>query len=311
MIDDGSRSVLTDRYGKFALHNVPTAGVRVFVHAEGFEDLDATLQTKDSNHVSLVSATTIRGVIRDAAGNSLLGRIEAGFELDGIWRVERANVERDGLFALRTIPVGLPVRLVASASGHEIATQFLDVDADRGEQFQFNLATSSTVTVLPFDVGYGRPIDTATVLALAPDELVAGVEHPEEITLDGLDANTTNSAIASAPGLRYTAFYIAPNVGVVHVDLQPAHERHLHVVDDSGRDIADALVVWCARSGDSNRFLSVVSVVRASDGYELPDFGPDGGGLMAQLVVFASGQTVVVVDDPTRDDTVVTVSSDD
>jgi hypothetical protein len=310
LVDDGSRSVITDHNGKFVLRNVPTTGVRVFIQAEGFEDVDATLQGRDTNRISLDIATTIRGTIRAASGETLVGRIEAGFELDGIWRVERANVDRSGEFALRTVPLDVPVRLVASSGGHLIGATFIDAGADRSAPFDFALNASNTVTVFPFDLGYGRPIDTATVLATAPDELVAGVELVESITLDGLDSSATNHAITWAPGLRYTAFDVAPNVGVVYVDMQPAHERHVHVVDDLGNDLADALVVWSARPSDSTRFLSVVPAVRAADGYELPDYGLDGSGLIAQITVVALGQTVIVVDDPTRDDTVVTVSSD-
>jgi hypothetical protein len=310
MIDDGSRTVFTDRFGKFAMHNVPTTGISVFVHAEGFEDADATLQVKDSNRITLVTSTTIRGVIRDAEGVPILGRIEADYELDGAWRVARANVDRDGLFTLRTVPLDVPVRLVAGSNGHESAALFLDAGADRNQQLTFDLAASDTVTVYPYDTGYGRPIDTASLLALAEEELVAGVEHHDSMTLDGLDASTTNHAIAWTAGLRVTPFDVDPNVGVVHVDLAPARERHLHVLDDRGRDISSALVMWGARPRDSTRFLALVPVVRTGEGYELPDFGLDGGGMNAEIVVVANGQTLVVVDDPMRDETTVTIGSD-
>jgi hypothetical protein len=311
MVDDGSRSVITDHNGKFVLHNAPLSGVAVVVHAEGFEELATTLQMKDTNRISLATSTKIRGVIRDAAGETLLGRIEAGFELDGTWRVARANVERDGEFELRAIPFGVPVLLVASSDDHQSATTFLEAAADRDGSFDFTLASSDRVKILPYDVAYGRPIGTATVLALSPSELVAGVEQSDEsITLDGLDASATNHAITWAPGLRYTAFDVFPNVGVIHVDLQPARARHLRVRDDLGNELADALVVWGARPRDSNRFLALVPAVRDDDGFTLPDFGLDGVGLTAQIIVVANGETVVLVDDPMRDETVVAVSAD-
>jgi hypothetical protein len=308
MLDDGARVVFTDHYGKFVLHNAPTAGISVFVRAEGFEDLDATLQGNGSNRISLVAATAISGVIRDAAGDPILGRIEAGFELDGAWRVERASVDRDGLFSLKTIPLGVAVRLVASSSGHETASTFLDVGADRSQKVYFDLASSGTVTVYPYDTGLGRPLDTAAVFALAPDELVAGVEHAENLTLDGLDPNLTNHAISWAPGLRITSFDVAPNVDVLHVDLDTARERHLQVLDDRGRDLSGALVLWGARPRDSTRFLALVPAVRTDDGFELPDFGLDGGNLNAEIVIVANGQTVIVVDDPLRDETTVSIA---
>ena len=309
MLDDGSRVVFTDHYGKFVLHNVPSTGASVFVRAEGFEDLDATVQGSGSNRITLVPATAISGVIRDAGGDPILGRIEAGFELDGTWRVERANVDRDGLFSLKTIPLGVAVRLVASSSGHETASTFLDVGADRSQKIYFDLASSASVTVDPYDTGLGRPLATASVLALAPDELVAGIEHSENLTLDGLDPSLTNHAISWAPGLRVTSFDVAPNVGEVHVDLDTARERHLQVLDDRGRDVAGALVLWGARPRDSTRFLALLPVVRTDEGFELPDFGLDGGNLNAEIVIVANGQTVIVVDDPVRDETTVSIAS--
>lgn len=309
LIDDGSRVVFTDHYGKFVLHNVPAAGTSVFVHAEGFEDLDATVESSSSNKISLVTATAISGVIRDADGDPILGRIEAGFELDGAWRVERVSVDRDGRFSLKTIPLSVAVRLVASSNDHETASTFLDVGADRGPQVTFDLAASTTVTVYPFDTGFGRPIDTAAVLALAPEELVAGVEHPDNLTLDGLDPSQTNHAVTWAPGLQVTSFDVAPNVDVINVDLATARERHLHVLDDRGRDIANALVLWGARPRDSTRFVAYVPAVRTDEGFELPDFGLDGGDLNAQIIIVANGQSVTVVDDPMRDETTVSITS--
>lgn len=309
LVDDGSRIVFTDHYGKFVLHNIPADGATVFVHAEGFEDLDATVLGDNSNRITLVTATAISGVIRDAGGNPLLGRIEAGFELDGSWRVERANVDRDGRFSLKSIPLAVAVRVVASSNDHETASTFLDVGADRSSQITFDLLARDTVTVYPFDTGFGRPIDTAGVLALAPEELVAGVEHPDNLTLDGLDPNQTNHAITWAPGLQVTPFDVAPNVDVIHVDLATARERHVLVLDDRGRDLSDALVLWAARPRDSTRYLAFIPAVRTDEGFELPDFGLDGSGLNAEIVVVANGQTLTVVDDPMRDETTVTITS--
>jgi len=55
------------------------------------------------------------------------------------------------------------------------------------------------------------------------------------------------------------------------------------------------------------RVLAVVPAIGLSDHIQLPDFGLDGGGLDAQIVVTSKGTTVVVGDDPTKDEIVVVV----
>jgi hypothetical protein len=306
-----ARIVHTDPAGGFKLDHVSVDDARATIRANDFELTDVALSTSDFNELTLPRSIAIRGVIRDQFGAPMAGRIEAGFEAaSGVWHVEHVDVDVEGKFALRTIPLDVPVRLVASTRGYQIATHFLDADASRSDKFYLDLPADRSVTVYPFDTGLGRPVNDAEVLAYGDQELLAGVEGSAGFTLNGLGSDFDTSAIACSVGLRFTVFTFPPNATDVHVDLQPARERHVRVIDATGNVVDDALILWSAKLTEDPRVLAVVPAIGVDDHVLLPDFGLDGGGLAAQIVVSAGGTTTVVDDDPTQDEMVVVVGSD-
>jgi hypothetical protein len=306
-----ARSVHTDPTGNFKLDHVSVDDARATIRANDFELTDVALSTSDFNSLTLPRSIAIRGVIRDQFGSPMAGRIEAGFEAaSGAWHVEHVDVDVEGKFSLRTIPLDVPVRLVASSRGFQIATQFLDADASRVDKIYLDLPADRSVTVYPFDTGLGRPVNDAEVLAYGDRELLAAVEGSAGFSLNGLGSDFDTSAIACSTGLRFTVFTFPPNATDVHVDLQPARERHVRVVDATGNVLDDALILWSAKLTEDPRVLAVVPAIGVDDHVLLPDFGLDGGGLAAQIVVNVGGTTTVVDDDPTQDDMVVVVGSD-
>src|SRR6185436_13010998 len=112
IVSNGLRTVFTDPFGKFSLSHVHASEILAGVRAEGFEDVDVNLSGDDENDITLERAAPFRGVIRDSDGSAIGGRVEAGFELNGVWHVERASADRDGAFVLRTLPNDIGVRIV-------------------------------------------------------------------------------------------------------------------------------------------------------------------------------------------------------
>ncbi len=306
-----ARTIHTDSNGNFKLEHVSATDGRATIRANDFVLTDVDLSTLEFNAITLSRSIPIRGVIRDHVGTPMAGRIEAGFEVNGVWHVERTNVDVEGKFSLRTIPSGVAIRLVASSRGYQIATRFLDPDASRADKFYLDLPTDRSVTVYPYDVAFGRPVSDAAVLAYGLQELLPGVEETVGFSLSGLDSDNDTAAIVCSAGLRFTTFSFTPNATEVHVEMQPARDRRVRVVDPSGNAVSDALVVWSARMNEDPRVLAVVPAIGLSDHIQLPDFGLDGGGLDAQIVVTSKGTTVVVGDDPTKDEIVVVVGGSD
>jgi hypothetical protein len=307
-----NRTIHTDWNGDFKLEHVSATDGRATIRANDFVLTDVDLSTQDFNAITLSRSIPIRGVIRDHDGTPIAGRIEAGFEVNGAWHVERANVDAvEGKFSLRTIPSGVAVRLVASSRGFQVATRYLDPDASRSDKFYFDLPADRSVTVFPYDVDFGRPVSDAEVLAYGSQELLPGVEETVGFSLSGLDADNDTAAIVCSAGLCFTTFSFAPNATEVHVEMRAARDRRVRVVDPSGNDVSDALVVWSARMNEDPRVLAAVPAIGLPDYVQLPDFGLDGGGLVAQIVVTSNGTTTVVDDDPTKDEITVVLGGSD
>jgi len=306
------RTIHVGSSGEFNLDHVSATDGLTTIRANDFVLTDVDLSTQDFNAITLPRSIPIRGVIRDHDGTPIAGRIEAGFEVNGVWHVERTNVDAvDGKFSLRTIPSGVAVRLVASSRGYQVATRYLDPDASRSDKFYFDLPADRSVTVFPYDFDLGRPVSDAAVLAYGVQELLPGVEESIGFSLSGLDPDNDTAAIVCSAGLRFTTFSFAPNATEVHVEMHPARDRRVRVVDPSGNDVSDALVVWSARMNEDPRVLAVVPAIGVLDHVELPDYGLDGGGLVAQIVVTSNGTTTVVDDDPTKDEIVVVLGGSD
>jgi hypothetical protein len=305
------RTIHTGSNGEFKFEHVSATDGRATIRANDFVLTDVDLSTLEFNAITLSRSIPIRGVIRDHVGTPMAGRIEAGFEVNGVWHVERTNVDVEGKFSLRTIPSGVAIRLVAGSRGYQIATRFLDPDASRADKFYLDLPTDRSVTVYPYDVAFGRPVSDAAVLAYGVQELLPGVEETVGFSLSGIDSDNDTAAIVCSAGLRFTTFSFAPNATEVHVEMQPARDRRVRVVDPSGNAVSDALVVWSARMNEDPRVLAVVPAIGLSDHIQLPDYGLDGGGLDAQIVVTSKGSTAVVKDDPTQDEIVVVVGGSD
>lgn len=306
------RTIHVGSGGEFNLEHVSATDGRTTIRANDFVLTDVDLSTHDFNAITLPRSIPIRGVIRDHDGTPIAGRIEAGFEVNGVWHVERTIADPvEGKFSLRTIPSGVAVRLVASSRGYQVAALYLDPDASRSDKFYFDLPADRSVTVFPYDVDLGRPVSDAAVLAYGEQELLPGVEESVGFSLSGLDSDNDTAAIVCSAGLRFTTFSFAPNATEVHVELQPARDRRVRVVDPSGNDVSDALVVWSARMNEDPRVLAVVPAIGLLDRVELPDYGLDGGGLDAQIVVTSNGTTTVVSDDPTKDEIVVILGGSD
>jgi hypothetical protein len=306
------RTIHTGSGGEFKLDHVSATDGRTTIRANDFVLTDVDLSTQDFNAITLPRSIPIRGVIRDHDGTPIAGRIEAGFEVNGVWHVERTNADPvEGKFSLRTIPSGVAIRLVAGSRGYQVATHYLDPDASRSDKFYFDLPADRSVTVYPYDVDLGRPVSDAAVLAYGVQELLPGVEESVGFSLSGLDSDNDTAAIVCSAGLRFTTFSFSPNATEVHVEMQPARDRRVRVVDPSGNDVSDALVVWSARMNEDPRVLAVVPAIGLLDHVELPDYGLDGGGLDAQIVVTFDGTTTVVNDDPTKDEIVVVLGGSD
>jgi hypothetical protein len=306
------RTIHTDWNGDFKLEHVSATDGRATIRANDFVLTDVDLSTQDFNAITLARSIPIRGVIRDHDGTPIAGRIEAGFEVNGAWHVERANVDAvEGKFSLRTIPSGVAIRLVASSRGYQVATRYLDPDASRSDKFYFDLPADRSVTVYPYDADLGRPVSDAAVLAYGSQELLPGVEETVGFSLSGVDSDNDTAAIVCSAGLRFTTFSFAPNATEVHVEMRAARDRRVRVVDPSGNDVSDALVVWSARMNEDPRVLAAVPAIGLPDHVQLPDFGLDGGGLVAQIVVTSNGTTTVVDDDPTKDEITVVLGGSD
>jgi hypothetical protein len=307
-----ARTVHTDSTGNFRLDHVAANDANATIRANDFELTDVSLDTTNFNAITLPRSIPIRGVIRDSFGSPISGRIEAGFEASGgVWHVERANVDVEGKFALRTIPAGVSIRLVASSRGYQVATHYLDPDASRADKFYLDLPADRSVTVEAFDVGLGRPVADAAILAYGDQELLPAVAQGAGFSLSGLDPDNDTFAIACAAGLRFTTFSFPSNATDVHVDLQPSRDRSVRVIDPSGNDVSGALIVWSAKMVEDPRVLVVVPAIGLPDHVQIPDFGLDGGGLAAQIVVTTGGTTTVVNDDPTQDSIVVMLGGSD
>jgi hypothetical protein len=310
LVSDALRGVLTDKYGRFTLRHVPTDDARAFIHVDGFEDCAVTLSIDDdgANQFTLTKSTALTGTVYDSSGAPIKGSIEVDFELGGQWHIEHFSADSDGTFELHSIPVDLPVRLIANASWNGAAALFLDANEGRDDGHDFNLPPFRSAMIYPFDVEYGQPISGSHVLGLGTDLLLPGIELSGGVLLGTLPSDHDIHAVVWATGLQCTPFDLAANATGAQVDLSPARERHLHVIAADGSVVPDAIVVWVARPRDDSRLLTVLPVSAEPDGYELPDFGLDGGGLSAQVVVYARGETASAVDDPVRDDLVITLT---